>query len=72
MFGMGLGGGLIMILFWVGLIVGAVWLAQALFNSGRTSSSTGRDLTAKEILDQRFARGEITREEYDLMKQDLQ
>jgi putative membrane protein len=66
------GGGIVMILFWVGLIVGAVWLAQALFNSGRTSASTGRELSAKEILDQRFARGEITREQYDLMKQDLQ
>lgn len=66
------GGGIVMILFWVGLIVGAVWLAQALFNSGRTSASTGRELSAKEILDQRLARGEITREQYDLMKQDLQ
>ena len=71
MFGMGLGGGLIMILFWVGLIVGAVWLARALFNGGRTSASTGRDLTAQDILDQRFARGEITREQYELMKSDL-
>ena len=67
-----LGGGIVMILFWVGLIVGAVWLAQVLFNSGRPSVSTGRDLSAKKILDQRFARGEITREQYDLMKEDLQ
>ncbi len=66
------GGGIVMILFWVGLIVGAVWLTQALFNSNRTSVSTGRELSAKEILDRRFARGEITREQYDLMKQDLQ
>jgi len=66
------GGGIVMILFWVGLIVGAVWLAQALLNGGRTSASTGNTLSAKQILDQRFARGEITREQYDLMKEDLQ
>jgi putative membrane protein len=65
------GGGIVMILFWVGLIVGAVWLAQTLFNNNRPSISTGRDLSANEILDQRFARGEITREQYELMKSDL-
>lgn len=72
MMGLGFGGGLFMVLFWVVLIAGAVWLARALFNGSRSSATTGHELSAKEILDQRFARGEITREQYDLMKQDLQ
>jgi len=66
------GGGIVMILFWIGLIALAVWLAQALFNGARHASATGGELSAQEILDRRFARGEITREQYDLMKQDLQ
>ena len=66
------GGGIVMILFWVGLIALAVWLAQSLFNSARPAASPGGEASAQEILDRRFARGEITREQYDLMKQDLQ
>jgi len=71
MFGMGLGGGLLMVLFWIVLIAGAIWLVMAIFNSGRSTSPGERDLSAREILDRRFARGEITRAQYDLMKRDL-
>ena len=75
--GMGLGFGIfglvLMLLFWVGLIALAVWLASALFpRSDRdTSISTDEDLGAQEILDRRYARGEITRDQYELMKQDI-
>lgn len=76
MIGMGFGivGILFMLLFWGGLIAGGAWLARALFVSnsqapGATSSSNQAD--AHEILDQRYARGEITREQYQMMKQDL-
>jgi len=71
MLGMGLGGGLVMVLFWVALIGGAAWLAGALFNGSRPAATSGREASAREILDQRFAHGEITREKYDLMKRDL-
>ncbi len=30
-----------------------------------------RELSAREILDRRYARGEINREEYDLMKETI-
>ena len=78
MFGMGLGFGILgpvfMVLFWGGLIALAVWLARGLFgNDSRRSSvsPTGDGLSAQAILDERYARGEITREQYELMKSDL-
>ncbi len=32
----------------------------------------GKDTSARELLDQRYARGEISREEYQQMKKDLE
>jgi putative membrane protein len=78
MMGMGLGFGvfglLFMILFWVGLIALAVWLVGTLFgrNGRRATFSGDHELSAREILDRRYARGELTREQYELMKQDLE
>lgn len=71
--GMGLGGGLVMVLFWAVLILGAVWLARGLFpNSQQPSASATRpEASADDILKQRYARGEISREQYDQMRRDL-
>jgi len=77
MMGMGMGFGvfglLLMFLFWGGLVALAIWLVSALFPRGGqgTGLLAGHDQSAREILDTRYARGEITREEYELMKQDL-
>jgi len=74
-FGMGFGifGLLLMLLFWGALILLAVWLVRAVFQSGDRSPTTptGRTKTARDILDERYARGEITREQYEIMKQDI-
>ncbi len=74
-FGMGFGvlGLLFMLVFWGGLILLAVWLVRALFsgNSGRDLHVGGKDQNARQILDQRYARGEISREQYEIMKQDI-
>jgi putative membrane protein len=72
-FGMGLGGGLVMVLFWAVLIVGAVWLARGLFPNGQHSlaSATRPEASADDILKQRYARGEISKEQYDQMRRDL-
>ena len=71
--GFGMFGLLFMLLLWGGLIVLAFWLVSALFpRSGRRPTSPiDRDLSAREILDRRYARGEMTREQLELMKQDL-
>jgi putative membrane protein len=68
--GMGFGGiGLIlMLLFWGGLIFGGVWLVKTLTNNGQNGPAATRLPSAQEILDQRYARGEIRREEYEIIK----
>jgi putative membrane protein len=74
MMGLGMGVGLLlMLLFWGLLIAGAVWLAKVAF-VGRErlpGAPGGPDLNPREILDQRYARGEITREEYERIRADL-
>ncbi len=72
-FGMGLGGGMVMVLFWVVLIVGAVWLVRSVFPSGQQPpvSSARSEASADEILKQRYARGEITKEQFEQMRCDL-
>ena len=70
---MGLFGLILMVLFWGGLIALAVWLVKVLFSPGRANyPPAGGVANPREILDQRYARGEINREEYELMKRDLQ
>jgi putative membrane protein len=63
----------LLLIFWGGLIALAIWLVKSLFASSQRFSGTSqaRELSAGEILDQRYARGEITREQYELMKSDL-
>ena len=72
--GMGIGHGIsmlfFMLLFWGLLIFLAVWLVKALLATGHRKSQT-HPLSARKILAQRYARGEITREQYEIMKQDI-
>ena len=61
-----------MVLFWGGLIALAVWLVRAMFNRApQLPLFQGSGDSAEQILDTRYARGEITKEQYELMKQDL-
>lgn len=59
-------GGLMMALFWGGLLALAAVLLRGLRRAGRGSS------TALEILSSRYAKGEISREEYQRMRKDLE
>ena len=63
----GLGMMLFMLLFWILVIVGLVLGIRWLATQGRESRSD----TALEILRQRYARGEINKEEFDAKKRDL-
>ncbi len=72
MMGFGLFGLLFMLLFWGVLIALAVWIAGTLFPAAnRPMGSANQDRTARQIIDLRYARGELTREQYDLMKRDI-
>ena len=66
--------GIGMLLFWGVLIVLVVFLVRGLFQTNQTSAQnqSGPAPTAKQILEQRYARGEITREQYQLMLKDIQ
>ena len=58
-----------MLVFWVLVVVGVVVLIKWL-----ADQSTGRDTREKSALDilrERYARGEIEREEYEQKKRDL-
>ena len=60
-------GGIFMIIFWGGLIALIVWAVTRLT---RRSSPAGRQ-DALDIARERYARGEITREQFDQIKKDL-
>ena len=66
-------GFIFLLIFWGGLIAFAIWLVRSLFASSQRFSGTSQDheLNAGEILNKRYARGEITRKQYELMKNDL-
>ena len=64
---MGLGG-IFMIFFWTLIVIGIVAVAKWLSSSTGSGDSGKRPL---KILQERYARGEITRDEYERMRQDL-
>jgi putative membrane protein len=72
--GMGWFGGILMIIFWILIIVGVVFLIKWLVHStGGVSGLTHHDFSAKalDILKERYARGEINKEEFEEKKKDL-
>ena len=74
MMGFGVLGILIMVIFWGGLILLGVWVVNTVLNGRQriTSPSQVIEPSARRILDQRYARVEITHEQYKLMKKDLE
>ncbi len=71
--GMGWFGMLMMILFWVLVIFGIIslirWLVQGPGSQGHSRTDT--DSRALDILKERYARGEISRDEFESMKKDI-
>ena len=67
MFGYGYGG----LLMWLLLIVLVVVVVYFIFRQQTVGRSSTTNETPLEILKKRYARGEISKEEYDRMKNDL-
>jgi len=61
-YGMGFGS-IFMILFWVLIFWGGYYLVK-IFMGGGSEADNQRE-TAREVLEKRFARGEISREEFE-------
>lgn len=66
-------GGIFMILFWVAIIALVVWLISSLVSRSNSQTSSGLPPaeSALDILKKRYARGEITKEQFDEMRRDL-
>lgn len=67
-------GGLMMLVFWGGLILLGVLAVRALMQGSmtqRTGPSALPENRALEILKERYARGELTKEQYEDMRRDL-
>ncbi len=67
MWGLGMGlGGLAMLIFWGVLLIGLALVARAV-GMGR-----GRHSSPLDVLKRRYAAGDITREQYEQMRKDLE
>jgi putative membrane protein len=66
--GMGFGS-VLAILFWALILLGIVALARVLLTGGGWPGSAKGPL---DILNERYARGEITREQYEQMRRDIE
>ena len=66
--GMGAGGWIAMAVFWIGLLVLIGWAGMRAFPKGRDSDTGPRSETPDEILDRRFAAGELDTETYQSMR----
>jgi putative membrane protein len=75
----GLVGVILNLVITIGIIVGIVWLvtwlvrqfAQGDFNSPASQNRVDPTETPRQALQLRYARGEITRDQYELIKQDI-
>jgi putative membrane protein len=65
-YGMGGFGSIIMLVFWIAVIVGIIFLVRwLLVSTGGSGRSARSEDSALEILKRRYARGEIDKEEFE-------
>lgn len=65
-------GGIGMLLFWALIIAGVVWLVQSLARgAGQPGTNAPTNESLLDILKRRYAKGEITKEQFEEMKRDL-
>jgi putative membrane protein len=70
-YGMGWFGPIIMIIFWIAVIVGIILLIRWVIVSSRKEYKVKSDESALEILKKRYAKSEISKEEFEEKKKDI-
>jgi putative membrane protein len=72
-FGWGPGfGWIFMILFWVLIVLGIIAIVKWLMGISGANTAMSPPKTARQILEERYARGEIDRDEFEQKKRDLE
>ncbi len=64
---LGFGGGIFMLIFWVLVILFIAWAIKEMADNNNKKPTD----SAFEILKQRYAKGEISKEEFEIKKADL-
>lgn len=68
-YGMGFGGW--MMILWIVIVGLIVWGIVALIRRGSSKSNGTEDKTPLDIVKERYAKGEISKEEFERIKKDL-
>jgi len=67
----GVTGGIIMFIIWIVVIIAAIWIVKELVGKRGEDKGLPSQKSALDILKERYARGEITKEQYEQMKKDI-
>lgn len=70
-YGMGWVWSIVIIVFWILVIVGIIFLVRWIAISTRSGGQTGGGESALDVLKKRYARGEIDKDEFEERKRDL-
>ena len=62
------GGGIMMLVVWVAIIIFIVWIVKEINGKNKNSKS---DSNVLDILKERYAKGEINKQEFEEKKKDL-
>ena len=62
------GGGIMMLVVWVAIIIFIVWIVKEINGKNKNSKSNGNAL---DILKERYAKGEINKQEFEEKEKDL-
>ena len=57
-------------IFWIVIIIAIVWVVTQVINKNQQTNSNIKE-SPLDILKKRYAKGEITKEQYEEMKKDL-
>ena len=57
-------------IFWIVIIIAIVWVVTQVINKNQQTNSNTKE-SPLDILKKRYAKGEITKEQYEEMKKDL-